>query len=547
MIRFIATARHLSARQLTTRAARIAERLWWRVTKPAVPQRMAPAIAPHQPLWRDLSPDPAALSRASEIAAGRFTFLNETRVHPSWAEPEASQLWRFHLHYFDYAHDLAVAGEARLFRELARSWIAANRVFGGDGWHPYTVSLRIVNWCEALMVFGDDPEIRSSIHAQARFLARHLERDVRGNHLLENARALIRAGVFFAAGEWIDLGTAILREEIPEQVLADGGHFERSPGYHVRVMQTLGDVARLIGAPWLPLARMREFLETITPPGGRLPLLKDTTDTTEFRPLTGGARESRWLEASGFAVMRDDPSRDFLIADFGRVCPDYLPAHAHADMFSFELTIGGKPAIVDSGVYEYATGEWRAWFRSTAAHNTVEVDGRDQSEMWGSFRVGRRARQRKVLWTDTATFTSISGEHDGYAPVLHHRSIIAIRNCRIWMVFDRVWGAPGHRARSFLHLHPDAVSPSITAFGGGFREAEGWYSEAFGVKRRNRVLVLDAVTPAWFGYVVSAEGDVAVTAREDGDNCVVDVASPTWRGSVRAAPALLAPLVSRNL
>ena len=524
MNRFVETVRHLSLRQIATRATRMAQRTWWRATNASAPHaRNAPPIAPHQPLWRDVAPT----ERGREIAAGRFTFLNETRVRPPWDAPDAPRLWRFHLHQFDYAREL----EPRVFFELAHSWIASNTQLTGDAWHPYTVSLRIVNWCEALLAFGDDETIRASIYAQSGFLARHLERDVRGNHLLENARALVRAGVFFDRAQWRELGIRILREEVPEQVLTDGGHFERTPGYHVRVMHVLEDVAAYVPEPWLTnaVARMRRFLDAITPPDGRLPLLKDTTLDYGVRqpqlPLSNAAAAAAALHSSGFYVMRNDTRGDFLIADFGRVCPDYLPAHAHADMFSYELTIDGKPTIVDSGVFEYAEGEWRNWFRSTAAHNTVEIDGRDQSEMWGSFRVGRRARPRDVVWTDTPELTAIAGEHDGYAPVIHHRTIIALHRERMWAIIDRVEGPAAHVARSYIHLHPDAPPPNIATFGATTSESEGWYSERFGEKRRNRVLVLETKSPALFGYVIAAEGPVSVSVSNDGGKLDIRAAS----------------------
>jgi uncharacterized heparinase superfamily protein len=515
MNRFIETVRHLSTRQIATRVVRVAERQWWRLVNAKAPVvAKAPPIAPHQPLWRNVE----VTARGREMAAGRFTFLNETRIRPSWDVPHVPRLWRFHLHSFDYAREL----EPSVFRDLAKSWIVSNRALVGDAWHPYTVSVRIANWCEALMAFGDDAEIRASLYAQAKFLTRHLEHDVRGNHLLENARALVRAGVFFNESAWLALGTKVLREEIPEQVLADGGHFERNPGYHVRVMNVLEDVATYVREAWLAdaIARMREFLAVIVPADGRLPLLKDTTLTDRIAP-SGVHRQSAFLAASGFAVVRVDERADFLIADFGAVCPDYLPAHAHADMFSYELTISGRPTIVDSGVFEYAEGEWRTWFRSTAAHNTVEIDGRNQSEMWGSFRVGRRAYVRNVVWTDTPALTKISGEHDGYAPVLHHRTILVLKRERMWVVVDRVEGSPSHTARSFIHLHPDAAMPHIAPFGANLSERQGWYSERFGEKRANRVLVLETSSPAFFGYVISAAEPVSVSM--SGDDLRLDI------------------------
>lgn len=519
--RYFATVRHLGARQLATRALRIVERLSWRLTRAEAPLQRAPALRAHTPLWRDLPEDEHAIANAEEVVNGRVTFLGVTRPWRGWNAEGATHLWRFHLHYFDVLRDLATfalyrdRGAAyRTFRDLVGTWIDAHRALSADAWHPYPISLRVVNWCESAVLFRPELErdaafaatLYESLASQAQFLSRHVEHDVRGNHLLENARALIRASAFFERDDWRRRALAILAREIPEQILPDGGHFERAPGYHVRVLEVLQDIAALHPLPLLDdaIARMRDFLAVIVPPNGRLPLLKDTT--LPEQPLRLDSRPSRWLDASGFAVVRDDARGDHLIADFGRVCPDYLPAHAHADLFSFELTIGGLPVIVDSGVYAYEAGEWRTWFRSTPAHNTVALDGRDQSEMWGSFRVGRRARPFDVRWEATPDNTVISGFHDGYAPWTHERRIEVWRATREWLVLDRIRGAAGFTARSYVHLHPDAPSVTIEPIGDvRLEEGEGWYSERFGEKRRNRVLTLVTRTGDWFGYRVGAE------------------------------------------
>lgn len=482
--------RHVGARQILTRASRILERQLWRLT-------------------RARAPGPFPLPSVDRPSPRSFTFLGETRIVNRWQAPDASQLWRFHLHYFDYARELSYPA----FRALVISWLDAHRRLGGDAWHPYTVSLRITNWSDAAERFAaelrEDPEfrelLRGSIDAHADFLANHLETDVRGNHLLENARALIRAGR-------IDEGKRILETELPEQILEDGGHFERSPGYHVRVLELLEDIASHAKINGIDdaIQRMRAFLAAIVPSNGRLPLLKDTTASRQ--PTTDNRQQPQWLAASGFAVMRDDERGDHLIADFGRVCPDYLPAHAHADMFSFELTIGGRPVIVDAGVYQYQ-GEWRNRFRATSAHNTVEIDGRDQSEMWGSFRVGRRARPSNVQWIDDAAFSAIGGTHDGYAPLMHTRFIVAFKDVRLWLVLDRVNGPAGHTARSHVHFDADI---RIATFGGALTKTRGWISERFGEKRENDVLVLTASTPTWFGYAISADDDVEAMIESDG-------------------------------
>ena len=515
---FLRTVRHLGARQIATRALRTAERAWWRATRAKPRSVPPPPLRPHEPAWRALAEDREAIARAEEVLAGRFTFLGQTREVRDWHAPDAPHLWRFHLHYFDYLHDLAVFAlhrdrdaASRKYYELTRSWIDAHQHLGGDAWHPYTTSLRIVNWIEGALFFGD-AELAPSIAAQAEFLSRHVEWDVRGNHLLENARALVRASRFFEGDRWGGTARAILAREIPEQILADGGHFERTPGYHARAMEVLEDIGE-----HHTVARMKTFLDAIVPPNGRLPLLKDTTVEDRHSCLSGQAGLPvlhQWLSASGFAVIRDDTRGDHLIADFGRVCPDYLPAHAHADLFSYELTIGGRPVVVDSGVYEYEAGEWRSWFRSTPAHNTVAIDDRDQSEMWGSFRAGRRARVIDVAWRDDAELTAIDGTHDGYAPLLHRRIIGHVRDARVWFVLDRINGPAGHAAKSYIHIHPDCDRIALTPLGDArVSNEEGWYSERFGEKRRNRVIVLTAATPAWFGYVIGA--DAAPAAKLD--------------------------------
>jgi len=427
-----------------------------------------------------------------------FRFLSQEIRDPSWNEPRASQLWRYHLHYFDYALDL----EQTAFERLARSWMRENTRMWGDAWHPYPLSLRIVNWCRALDFFSFDAafadELARSIYGQTRFLFANLEHDVRGNHLLKNIRALIWSGVMFEGDEarrWLEEGMRLLRVEVDEQVLADGCHFERVPSYHVLVLRDLRETAEWLRLnrtcpAWLDdaVSRMSGFLAAITGPGGRLPLFKDSTlDGVGQAPRLSGTGEGA-CPTSGYYVFRD--SRAFLIADFGVPCPSYLPAHAHADMFSYELTIDGAPLIVDSGVYEYTAGEWRDWFRSTRAHNTVEIAGQNQSEVWGSFRVARRAMPRNVQFTGT----TLSGEHDGYLrlhpPAVHRRTIEHVPDTA-FIISDEITGSGVTEAKSYIHLHPDANwEPWRLVTEHEIEETEGWYSERFGEKRRNRVLVL---------------------------------------------------------
>jgi uncharacterized heparinase superfamily protein len=513
---------------------------------------------------------------------------------PAWHDPHLSQLWRYHLHYFDYVEDLLAwkavegCGEAyATFRNLADSWINENVRIKGDGWHPYTLSLRIVNWIHALAGFRaelqSDADFSSrltrSLAGQALILSRDLEFDVRGNHLLENIRALIWVGMAFDGklpGRWYVQCLAVLERELSEQVLPDGGHFERSPGYHLRVLQICLETAIMLRRnrgtvpQWLDdaIRRMLDYLVAILCPDRQVPLLKDTALDAALPPdslLAAGAlyfsdhryswdkngglypmmifgkdalgikppraagtveNKATALNGSDYFVVRNDTRGDYMIVDGGRPCPDYLPAHAHADLLSFELSISGRRVIVDSGVFEYAAGPWRDFFRSTRAHNTVEVGKTDQSEVYGSFRVGRRARPGMNTLLQGDDWVLYQGSHDGYTrlrpPVVHRRTIAWVSD-RFWLVVDELSGSGQACAASHIHFHPayslqesepalwqvlgDGLPAWIRAAGHQrisvrseklMPHRQGWYSDRFGHIVPNTVLSLECVSPLPF-------------------------------------------------
>lgn len=380
--------------------------------------------------------------------------------------------------------------------EDVHAWIATHHEKAGEAWDPYTISVRVPKWLEY-----DDPIVQRSVHDQLAYLAKNIEHDIGGNHVIKNLRALILGGM--------DMRNQ-LRREVKEQILPDGGHFERTPTYHVEVLNDLRDISAVIDEPWLrdAIERMQHFLDAITLPDGTLPLLKDTV-LTEPRATDNGQRTTLFKD-TGFAIVR---TRDaYTIADFGPPGPDYLLAHAHADALSFELAIDGRRTIVDSGVFEYEAGEWRDYFRSTRAHNTVEVAGENQSEVWSSFRVARRARVKLVRFEETADAITLVAEHDGYArlhpAVIHRRTFAWPREGPLLIVTDELLGRGTTTAVSRLHLHPDAMRPNITTFGfDDVREETGWYAEQFNEKRENVVIAMRkaGALPMKFGYTIARD------------------------------------------
>jgi uncharacterized heparinase superfamily protein len=118
------------------------------------------------------------------------------------------------------------------------------------------------------------------------------------------------------------------------------------------------------------------------------------------------------LADSGF--IRVSQGGAVALLDVGEIGPDYLPGHAHADTLSFELSLFGYRCIVNSGISCYGDGAERLRQRGTAAHSTVEIDGENSSEVWGGFRVARRARPFGLSAEQADEAILVACSHDGY-------------------------------------------------------------------------------------------------------------------------------------
>ena len=159
------------------------------------------------------------------------------------------------------------------------------------------------------------------------------------------------------------------------------------------------------------------------------------------------------LGESGYIRLENDQT--VVLFDAAPIGPDYQPGHAHADALSFELSHRGRRLLVNSGTSTYDPGAERNRQRGTAAHNTVRIDGLDQSEMWASFRVARRAHIIDAR-SEGADFAEAA--HDGYRrlrhPVVHRRSLELLD--RELIVTDFLEGTGTPDAEVFFHLHPGA-------------------------------------------------------------------------------------------
>jgi uncharacterized heparinase superfamily protein len=419
-----------------------------------------------------------------------YRFLEQTvRIERGgWSRVHASPLWLYNLHYFDDLNAQGAEERESWHREAVNDWVTEVALSASPAWDPYPLSLRLVNWIKWLQG-GVEPvgSWLQSLSTQAGELERRLEFHLGGNHLFSNAKALVFAGAFFEGGPaqtWMRRGLEILQREMTRQIVADGGHYERSPMYHALALEDVLDLVNLsrrypdsITAPlrdfvdsWPGLAcRMEAALGVMCHPDAEVAAFNDAAPgiappPAELRRYAadlfgrGNCAAPAAIEAlpeTGYVKLTLDDA--VAIIDVAPVGPDELPGHAHADTLSFELSLRGRRVLVNGGTSTYDRGATRERERGTAAHNTVTIDGADSSEVWASFRVARRARPFDVETAHSEDGARVAASHDGY-----HRLRGRPTHRRIWIlrpgafiVEDQITGRFNSAVARF-HLQPAA-------------------------------------------------------------------------------------------
>ncbi len=439
--------------------------------------------------WSQLEPPLSSLMVTQE--AHEFHFLNRSKIFPDgqvdWHCQDMPKLWLYNLHYFDYVGHPQFPVDS--VSDLLNDWITQCPQGTPEAWEPYTTSLRIVNWIKVFThKVAPKEKWLKSLYLQALWLEKNIEHHILANHYLKNGVALFFAGAYFDGADaqrWLTQGIKILYEESKEQFLLDGGHFERSPMYHSIAVEDYLDVLNVITSnPGLVeradlnyfkafSKKILTFLHDLCLPDGDIPLFNDSAFGIAPKPsrifdyaqrVLGYEAPNRSSELSiikkedsGFYVIRHD--QDMLVVDCGLIGPDYQPGHAHSDTLSYELSLSGRRVIVDAGVYDYEAGSRRQYARCTRAHNTVVIDGQEQSEMWGTFRVARRARPLNVsLIHENPSSARFDGAHDGYhrlSEKVTHQRTIEYGDDSSWLIRDDAQGSGVHSMESFIHLHPD--------------------------------------------------------------------------------------------
>lgn len=424
--------------------------------------------------------------KSSLLTASKASFLNlqaDITKATIWNNPAYEKLWLYNLHYFDDLNAIDSLSRKSMQHDLVTRWISENPPVRGNGWEPYPLSLRLVNWSKWYNRSGiDDQAILDSIAQQAEALSKQLEYHILGNHLFANAKALVFVGCFLGGElgvKYLKLGLKLLDREIPEQFLSDGGHFELSPMYHCILLWDLLDLINLANIALEPLlinrleswkntaAKAFEWLKVMTHPDGEVAFFNDSTIGIAASPsqlkqyaatlnlhTTRKLNHYELLKNSGYSRITYDNYN--LIFDHGEVGPSYLPGHAHADALSFEMSLGERRFFVNSGTSLYGLSEERHRQRGTAAHNTVVVGSEDSSEVWGGFRVARRAHSIVNDVFVSHDLVTISASHDGYTrltPSVKHNRNISASNDEV-IITDSI-DQVGVIAMAYFHVHPD--------------------------------------------------------------------------------------------
>ncbi len=419
----------------------------------------------------------------------------------------------------------------------------------------------------------------ASVYEHLVFIRNHFSQySSANNHRIGEAAGLFVGALCFhfpQSAEWLATARRILLEESEKQTWPDGVNKEQATSYQAFVFDFLlvcGLLAKCNGqdfggAFWERLEAMAEYVAALLDDNGDVPAIGDddegrvvvlsySPDFKLYRSLlaTSAAlfgrsdfrkkavafdEKSFWLlgqagmdrftragrtgedrtmfERGGYAVLRDGEAR--AIVDCGPLGYLSLAAHGHADALSVLLDYRGRHFLVDPGTYAYHTGKvWRNYFRGTAAHNTMRVDGQDQSVIGGNF-----------MWIEKAACTleyhddhAVRARHDGYQrlpdPVTHERTVTLAPGSHQMVLEDAVLGEGRHQVEFMFHFHPDCVvekvaegysvtnngvgivllpDPSLTSsqvLKGSVDPIGGWYSPGFDRKVPCPTLVLTGNT-----------------------------------------------------
>lgn len=407
------------------------------------PDRLAASVMPLRP------GNPA---KGAGILDGRFAFCGDVLdAGPDgnpWTSPAPSRAFAAHLHGFSWLADLLACEDdnaAARGGQLIDMWIAAYGQWNGFSWAPEILSGRVRAWLSAGSILLDGQPARiSSLTRQARHLSRTARLAPDDLPVLRAAITIVMAGMVFPGLARSEArGLALLKQEIPRQILADGGHVSRAPEAAADVFIDLTQLERLAEAAG------RELPDSVHRAIDRLgPIMRffRMSDSTLAAFHGGGEGNKRAIEAAlsanntarrtfGFAphsgYHRVDAGGATILMDSAAGPAGPASAQAHASALAFEFSAPGGRIIVNCGWSPDQPPSWRHAVRATAAHSTLTLEETSSSRFlapgWRRQLLGprfsevpahvvaRRNEEEIGVW--------LEGSHDGYRDAfgLSHR------------------------------------------------------------------------------------------------------------------------------
>ena len=470
------------------------------------------------------------VSDADKILRNEFTFLNELtyqfKDEIDWKiDPFNYRLWNFNLNYFDFLEVLydsyEIKKDIKYLKkgvELIFQWIEKNEEYDVNTWDPYVVSKRLFNFINFIADIKDKynvdklDEINYSIYTQAEYLNKNIEYYLDANHVMMDGKGLVFSGIYFNDSNFLEKGISILENEYKRQVLADGGHYERSPSYQVDVLSHYVECYMLLVKNGMndkgdlfikPIEKMATYLEAIIMPNGEIPLLNDSSldypfnaddllkicsvilnkkmfhscilsnyvlslldshDLKKYNELIGRDKKHNIkniaMKESGYYIIKDSINNEkiYILVDCGDGGPDYNLGHTHADSLNIVISLGEKELIMDSGTFTYKIGNDRNHYRSTLAHNTITIDNKNSSDIWSGFRVAKRAKSFIEKYEEDEAYIYIRAYHDGYCKtlkkdkIIHTRELVYVYGKGIFII-DTLSGRINNRHSAVLNYN----------------------------------------------------------------------------------------------
>ncbi|GAA0547465.1 heparinase II/III domain-containing protein [Halorubrum ejinorense] len=434
------------------------------------------------------------------VLNGNLSFLNETVSFEDGESIsvdvprviEQSLHWKLKCWGFEHlkpiwltAHEPSEISDKEI--AIHRSWlddwiedhpIATDSQYLRRYWMPHSVCLRILNWARYDSLFASQLDetfrrnIRRFVYKNAVFLSDNVEHGVGGNHLIENAVALVVAGIYANEPAWLRQGQQIFEQAGEEQFFEDGGHIERSPMYHLIVCQRFLTAVDLLESISEGSKSLREtatdgvhFIERLRPPDDQIPLLNDSV-FGEALPLTSCLEYAqsigietnlhsepdpyRSLPESGFFWLGTDDSQLLITAH--EITVPHLPAHAHVHPGQVCLWIGGKRILTDTGVFEYSAGTTRQRDRSIQSHNTVQVGTLEPVRLASSFWMWGTLDPEVEFSEGSPLRMAYDVNGIGHPTYTHERTVERVSDG--WQITDQV-ECKNESALSRFHVHPE--------------------------------------------------------------------------------------------